>query len=393
MIKKVVVTVLLILFVVSCTESPTEVGGSLLPPSDKFDVKVVRTDTLNLTWRSEYFRKKLDLGAAPRILLGKFNGLTSTALLRFFMQMPDSIREYLQHDSVIVQSSWVEMRPNYVLGDETAPINFDVYKVNNFWIPADFDEDSLNALDYDNNPISSPDEVSDSLIKFSVPTDLTLNWLKKEVVDSLPENNGVMLKPDESSRKILGFQAITNVRHPDEPVMKIVYNVIGKKTDTLTQKLASDVHVITGEPEKLNSDNINLLADYAFRGYFYFDHSFLPKDAIINKAILKLSVDSASSFWGSVVSDSVTVQMVSDSTTPDSTVKGTVKLYLGKHGWIYEGRIGYFVQKWVDGTSNQGLLLRLSDESRSLNLISLFSEKAADKSKRPQIVIYYTDKK
>jgi len=76
-----------------------------LPPSDKFDVKVVRTDTLNLTWRSEYFRKKLDLGAAPRILLGKFNGLTSTALLRFFMQMPDSIREYLQHDSVIVQSS------------------------------------------------------------------------------------------------------------------------------------------------------------------------------------------------------------------------------------------------------------------------------------------------
>ncbi len=393
MIKKISIVILFTLFLINgCVESPTAVGSSLLPAYDKFEVKVAKTDTLNIERKSLTFTKKLDLGPAPRVLIGKFNGLTSTALIRFYILLPDSVKNALNSDSLNVKSAWVEIQPNYYLGDKSLPFNFHVYKVNNFWIPEDYDADSLNALNYDQTPVSVLDNPADSVLKFSLPQNLAYDWVKKSTDSEHPENNGVMLKPDEGTQRIIGFQGITSIRFPDEPVLKIIVEKPGSFQDTLTENITSDVHVITGQPNIKNVSNINLLSNYSMRGYYYFDDSFLPKDAIINKAVFTLSIDSTASWEGSAPTDSVVVQMAADSLNKDSTVS-SAQIHLARVGWTFSGNISFFVQKWINGTANEGLILRTTDEDRSLNLISLFSEKAADKSKRPVLEIYYTDKK
>ncbi len=394
MIKKLLASVVLTALALSgCVESPTDIGSSLLPPSDKFEVKVVSTDTLNINETSAYFKKKIDLGSAPRILLGKYNGLTSTALLRFFVLLPDSVKDALNGDSLTVKSAWVEIQPNYTLGDKGLPFGFSVYKINNFWLPADYDADSLAALDYDANPVATVTNPDDSLFKFDIPQDLAMEWIKQSTDTEHPENNGVMLKPDDATQRIIGFQGITNFKHSDEPVLKIIVERTGSFIDTLTESITSDVHVITGEPAITNPANINLLSDYSLRGYFYFDVSFMPKDAIINKAVFTLRIDSTATFEGSAMTDTLEVKMAADSTAKDS-VENAEKIYLYRRGWKFEGDISHFVQKWIDGKiNNQGLRLRLTDENRTLNMISLFSEKAVEREKRPLVRIYYTDKK
>ncbi len=392
MIKKITAVFAIVLFALSgCVESPTDVGSSLLPSNDKFDIKVVRTDTLNIEQRSNYFKSEVELGAASRILLGKINGLTSTALLRFYILMPDSVERALSADSLTVKAAWVEIKPNYFLGDKTLPFGFDVFGINNFWLPAGFNKDSLKTLDFNPTPVGNLSNPPDTLMKFSLSNDLAFDWLKKATDEEHPENNGILLKPTDETQRIIGFQAITNIKREDEPVLKIIVEKNGAFTDTLTENITSDVHVITGKPEIKDSTNINLLGNYTLRGCFYFDDSFLPKDAIINKAIFSLHIDSTSSLLGNVPSDSIVVEMC-DGYCTDSTLSNT-EVYLTKRSWGYEGNIAYIIQKWINGTTNTGLRLSLSNELRTLNLVSLFSEKCADVSRRPKVVVYYTDKK
>ncbi len=380
------------LILTGCVENPTDVGSELLPPSDGFEIKVVRTDTLNISQSSDFFKKDIDLGSASRIMLGKFNGLTSTALLRFYILMPDSVKDALNKDSLEVKDAWVEIKPNYYLGGKTNPFGFNVFAINQFWLPAGFNKDSLATLDFNPTPVSLFNNSTDSLFKFTISNALALDWLVKATNDEHPENNGVMLVPTDETQRIIGFQAITSIRHPDEPVLKIVVSKAGTFVDTLTENITSDVHVVTGTPNIADSTNINLLGNYSLRGYYYFDDSFLPNDAIINKAVLRFYIDSTASFVGSIPSDSLIVQMVADSLKKDST-NNSEKIYLFKRNSYYEGNISYFLQKWIDGEKNEGFLLRLSDESRNLNLVSLFSEKNANVTKRPLVIIYYTDKK
>ncbi len=387
------VVLLGLLFAVGCKDNITDIGDNLIPTYDRFVVKKVRTDTLNINQKSYAYKTSINLGASPRTLLGKYRGIKSTALLRFYLNLADSVSNALRVDSLVIKKAWIELDVNYYMGEAGSPFNFSVHKINQFWMPDSFNADSLAKLNYDSKILAAPTNPLDSIITVPMPAQVALEWMKYAIKDSLAVNNGLLLLPDESSRHIIGFQGLSKAPLTLEPILKIIYQKPGSFTDTLNSIVTHDVNVITGVSEiPLNTKRIQLQGEYALRSYFYLKTDFIPKDAIINKATLRMFVDSTSTIYGSIKTDSIKVEFVSDSSKKEIDLK-TPPAYLGNYGSYFYGDVTGFIQKWVNGSSNQGLILRASDEGRALNFISIYGSNATDKNKRPRLTIYYTDKK
>ncbi len=390
MIKKFIILIALIVTLFyGCSEKISDPGAILIPPTDNFDILKFDSDSASITFSAKSFRKEIDLGNAERVLFGKFGDIKSTVLIKFFLFQPDSINSFVQNDQISIVESWIDLPVNYVLGDSTASLTFTGHNILNSWLAAGYNLDSLQTLNYDNANVVSVKEDSDSLLSVNVDKNLTLNWLKSNAVDSLNLNNGLVLIPDDANTKIVGFQGLTSSPEFDEPKMTIVYQTPSGVVDTIQGQVSGDVHVLSGNSSMDIADRIYLQSGIALRSYFDFDSNVFPKDAVINKATLTFYIDSTASQYGSVLSDSIMVQTLSDSTTYEVNTSFR-DLYLGKNGNSYSGEISRTLQKWINGEDNQGLLLRLSDEKRTLNKVVLYG---INSSQKPRLVVYYTDKK
>ena len=56
----------------------------------------------------------------------------------------------------------------------------------------------------------------------------------------------------------------------------------------------------------------------------------------------------------------------------------------------YSGDIRQFVERWIDGEENEGLEIKLSDESRSANSVTIYGTNEI--AFTPKLTIYYTTK-
>ncbi len=390
MIKKFVVVFLLFLFAfTACKEEISDAGGILIPPADKFNIAVFNSDSLSLTQSVVNYSQKIDLGSSTRILLGKFENIKSTALLKFFLFIPDSLINPLTNDSLTVIDSWVELPINYTIGDTNSALTFEAHNITNFWLAADFDLDSLNALGYDAANIAAPRENSDSLISFGISKELVYNWMKKRVDDTYPSNYGMVIIPDNSNSKMIGFQGLANLAKFAEPALRVVVETPEGTRDTISGSSSGDVHVLEGASDVSISNRIYLQSNVTLRGKYIFDHNVFPKDAIINKAQLTFFIDTVNTRFGNIISDSIMVNALSDSVTKEVNTRFRTH-YLGKTGNSYSGDITSSLQNWINGKDNQGFILRLSDELRSINKLVLYGPGSA--VKKPRLLVYYTDK-
>jgi hypothetical protein len=152
-----------------------------------------------------------------------------------------------------------------------------------------------------------------------------------------------------------------------------------------------DVHVIVGDLPVISVDNIVLQSGLPSRAKFFIDVSSIPQGAIINSAELEFINDSLETINGVPSSDSIFVQVFSDST--DNLILDALGKYLLiKTGKMYKGNVTEVIQSWVDGIENQGMRIRLTDEKKSVSKIVLKGSNAADAAKRPRLKIYYTIK-
>lgn len=390
MIKKFFAVIVLGMLVLNaCTEEITDAGDILIPPTDKFDIIFFDSDSNQINQYSEVYKENIDLGAASRILLGKFENIKSSALLKFFIFLPDSLKDPLANDSVDIIDSWINLPVNYIIGDTNSVLNFTTHKITSYWLPADFNIDSLNMLQYDAADIATIVENSDSLISFKISGDVVYEWMKKKVDDTLPENNGILLQPDDNNAKVIGFQGLSSAPGFDETSLRIVYRVGVNEPDTIYGQSSGDVHVLSGTSQTPLPDRIYLQSGFTLRSKYLIDDSVFPRDAIINKAEIIFYMDSLNTIFGTVPSDSIMVQALSDST--DKTVSREFRnQYLGRRGNLYQGDITTTLQSWINGTDNQGVILRLSDDLRTLNKVVLYGP--ASTIKKPRIIVYYTDK-
>ncbi|GBD91894.1 hypothetical protein BMS3Abin04_02626 [bacterium BMS3Abin04] len=376
-----------LLLITACNDDPTSIGESLIPNSDKVNVDSLTITSSKASVNS--FIETIKKGTSPRLLLGKYKNIESRMLVKFFSLIPDSVLTPLKENQIDVVDSWVELYPEYSIGDSSNQLQFSVKHINSGWIAKNFVWDSLQMLNYDQNDIASQFVYTDSLITFNVNTDVVKEWLRSRVDDSLPENNGLLFTPLNEGR-VLGFQSVAFVVNDKAPKLKIVVHKQGAFTDTITAIPSRSVHVMDGTKPEETPQNITLQDGLALHSKFWIDVTKIPQNSAVNKSILTFNINVSASDEGSIKTDTLGLFFYKDSTA--NVVDSASKVLLIREGDQFSGDFTRILQRWIDGDNNQGVRIYLTDERRALNKVVLYSNSASNIAKKPKLTVYYTEK-
>ncbi|MCU7490268.1 MAG: hypothetical protein ACM3UR_11730 [Bacteroidota bacterium] len=368
----------------SCADDPSTVGLGLLDPNDYI---TLNADSSIQTQSASYFKTEAKLSASDRLLLGKYGNIQASMLVQFALtSLPDTTRSGLLDGTVTIKSATVEMSKVYTLGSSTAPFDFSVHKINNSW-GQNFTADSLSKLNYDAfNLKSSELNTSDTLYTFSLDKNSVTSWLKDTSYTN-SHNYGLYFAPSASSGKIVGFQAIALSLTRPLLTMSVVFSKHGQSDYTVTFNDNNDLHTIAGSLPQITSTDLVVQGGIAVSSKFQITTANIPQDAIINSAILELTVDTLHSVLGSPASNYLVVQFVTNSST--NAYDTTSTTVLNKSGNVFSGNIASHLQRWLKGEANNGLMISLGNETATGDLYAFKSGNAAD---RPRLKILYTAK-
>ena len=312
-------------------------------------------------------------------------------LLRFNFIIPDSIKADLLTNSLQVTSATVQLYRSYIYGDSTSTLNYTVgsIKASTPWATS-FSFDSLSGIQSDPVTLISTSE-SDTLYQFSFDPQLAAAWLNNFAAGGTPDN-GIEVIP-QNDTKIVGFYALSSVTTVQIPNLRVVLskpNVYSN--DTLNFTTTADVSVVSGNiPVQNQPENIYVQSSVELESRIQFDLSKVPQHAIINYAELQLTIDTTQSIFGSPFTDQLTAGFITDSTHIDSLSTNFVTL--NRVGSLYKGNITSYVQNWLSTKINEGIQIRSASYYDGLELWTLKSSNAADRSVRPRLKIIYTNKK
>lgn len=375
-----------------CNSNPTSVGSELLGNEGKLNFNIYNSQQENTKRNSYTYRKNLTLGVSDKLLLGKNSYAESYILLRFSVALADSVINKLKQNKLQLVNAWMYMKVKYSLGDKFLPFNFTVHRIRKDWGSDKFNYDSLKVLAYDASDISSSKNITDSLVTFNLSTDVVFDWLKYSVDStSAPKNYGLLFKPTPNTQRFLGFKGYRLGSDSDVPLLYIVYEEPSVFKDTIFVSPYMNIHVVNGTEINSNND-IVLQAGLGYKGYLFFDLSSLPRNIIVNKATLELSVDSSKTIDGNPASDSIVVKILGDTLNKTYTRDSSFYSILSRTGNTFSGDISWIVQKWINGQAvNQGLELYLADEISSIARIWIHGSKSSE-ALRPRLKIYYIQK-
>lgn len=389
MIQKINIYLKVLLFIViliSCSNDPNSVGSLLIPEKD-----AIKTKTLELFADSiESFQKdSINFGSSSTLLLGNYNNISSKVLLAFLINLPDSIKDPYTNNEANLKSAWIEIYPNYWLGDKI-DISFTVHKINQSWNPLTFNFDSLSFIESSigEDILSSLSYTEgDSVIGFTIDNNLVENWVKRSFDSSVEFNNGVLLAPTSNSSTIFGFQALTSFPLDRYTTLFLEFEKPGEFVDTVLSTPNLDIHLPLGEKTVDPNNGIVLQGGISSRGKIKISSQNIPDNIVINNALLDVYIKSTDE--GTISSDTIAVSFLSDFT--NSTVNKNFGRYpLVKEGNKYSGDIRQFVERWIDGEANEGLEIKLSDEIIRANSVTVYGTK--DISFTPKLTLFYTTK-
>ena len=377
-----------IFFIVSCNDSPTDLGTKFLSQDGVEVLKLDSSiDTINQT--SYSFKNVFSLGTSSQLLLGKAENVTSNILLLFVFAIPDSIKEELALRNLTVIDSYVEMNKNYSFGDSNAVFDYSVYKVNERWLSSTFTADSFAFLDYDNSIDLSFNRTTanDTVYSFHLDTTLTSSWLQNYVDTTVSSNYGILLSPTDNTQKVLGFTAF-NVNGQNDPRLRIVVQKPGAYIDTIVGYIASDISVVLGDIPNVGTENIVIQSSLTSEAKLIFDFSVVPEDVVINLATLTLTVDTLATKTGSSFSNRLSVYLLADSAT--NKLNPNFVYTLDRSGATFTGDITNILRAWNNRVDNQGLLIKSTLEFWGLETFVLKGSNAALIEQRPRLEIVYS---
>jgi hypothetical protein len=385
-IKKAAVFLFTALIMFSCSDAPTSIGLDLL--NNDF-IKVINTnsDSLGLNQYSYSFHKKVSLASSSRLLIGKKDNLEASILMRFFINLSDTLKQNIIDNQVNVSSAVMELIKDYEFGNETEPFDFTVHKINSDW-GSEFTADSLSNLSYDVEDVSLAKEINDSVTSVTMSNQLIESWLMGAADTSLNTNKGIYLKPDLGANKVLGYTAF-NTSLINIPVIKVVIDKPNVYTDTLNFPAIFDVGVVDGEPPPVSPENLVIQSGYVFNSKLVFDISKIPDNVIINDAELVLTLDTAETATGSSYNSTIYAFYLLDSTNTDSLT--TLFSSLTRSGNQFTGSLTTIVRLW-ESLGNNGLLLVPAGQSDGLELFAIKGSNALNLFERPLLKLTYTQK-
>jgi len=372
----------------SCSDSPSSIGNNLLSP-DYVNVNKIDSYQDSIGQSSSDYKTQVQLSDSPRLLVGKFNNVVASTLMRFAIFLPDSLKQAVLGSTLNILSARVDLVKEYNIGTSTGSLNYTVHFVHNTWT-ALYNADSLSLLDYDPADISSNKSSIDSLYSFELDNQTISSWLNAASDTSVKTNNGIYIKPDTTGAdRIVGFDAY-NVNAIGLPTLTIVVSESGN-VDTLKYISLPDVSILTGDKPVLPSGDIAVQAGLAVDARVKFDLSFLQKGAIVNKAQFTVYLDSSATKTGDTYTNSIVAYFAKDSS--DTAYDTTSGIVLNRDGNTFTGNIARFIQSIASGYhDNNGFILAAGGQNIAVDLFALKGSDAAETSLRPRLVIIYTGK-
>jgi len=372
---------------ISCTDEPSSLGIELIG-SENISVKIFDTSLDSTEQTSSFFKRVIPLGTADWLLIGKYQDVKASALMKFVFGLPDSLKNAVKADELNVLDSWIILRSRYVYVDSNAAMNFTVHKVNSSWSPTAFTIDSLSKLDYEPTDVSSQFTITDTLYTFHINGDLPLEWMKNSVDKTLADNFGIYLDPTLSSDKVIGFQAF-NAISAEAAKLFIVIEKPGAYVDTIRGFISSDISLVDGPVPNLSPGLIGVQSSVSINSRLTFDLDSVPAGVVINRAELFLTPDTLASIKGSSFTNSLRLSYLRYADSLNT--EGNPSFMALKDG-KYSGDITLFVRNWISRKENNGMLIESGSSTSGLELFVLKGSDFFEFAERPRLRITYTIK-
>jgi hypothetical protein len=383
----------MIAFFISCNDAPTSVGENIIPDQDKINFVKYDSFTEDIPQNSYSYKQKLKLGSSAGTMLGKNSFAEYSILYKFWIAFDDSVLTKVFSNQIVVNWAKMHLLKTYSAGEPNANFDFSVHQIRNAWTEDGFDDDSLNALRYDNTDVSFGRNVTkDSVVAFNLKPQVITDWLKVRKDTNLAKNYGLLLKPTQGTNRVIGFDAVRQDGNSKNIAIQFeIQRIVGGKKDTFTVAPFWDVHTSLGKNPS-SANHFFVQGSLVNRSIISFDLSKLPKNIILNKAILDLTVDPTLTYDGTPASDTLAVQIMADSTSKKLTIDSLYFAYLKRTNNVYSGDIAWMVQRWINGEQNHGIKIALPDEEYSVARIAFFNSKQTNKALRPRLTLIYTIK-
>ncbi len=382
-----IVPVILSIYLSACTDEPSNIGSELLG-QDVIIIEQINSLTDTMSQTSSSTLKYVPLGSSNRLLLGRHANVQASFLIRYSFSFPDSLKQDIKDDSIVVSSAKVKLLRTYTFGDTNSVLDINVEKVLSSWSSAGFIADSLVNLQTTAIAVDSM-SVTDTLTSFKIDNAVALEWLKTAADPTTGNNYGLYLKPGPSANKVYGYQALI-ASAQNIPQLELIIQKPGFYTDTLFYYSAADAGILQNIAPYPTGEFITIQAGLKIMSYLKFDISSLPQYAVINKAELILTSDTTQNIYSSDASNRIAAYVPRDTSTLDSIASSTP--YFTKSGGTYTGNITALVQDWLVTRSNRGLVLTTSNELNGLERFIIWGSNASDPALRPRLVITYTNK-
>lgn len=380
--------ILLAVLIISCSDEPSSLGIELIG-SENISAKIFDTSVDSSTQTSSYFKKVIALGNTDWVLVGKYEDIKASTLLRFVFGLPDSLKTAVTDGSINVIDSWINLTTRYVYTDSMAAMNFTVHKVNSSWSAASFTIDSLFKLNYEPDDVSSQFNISDTLYTFHIENSLPLAWMKNSIDKTVESNFGIYLDPTASSAKVVGFQAFTALSS-EAAKLFVVIEKPGVYVDTINGFIAADISLVDRPNLPTLTDGlICTQSSVTVASKLTFNLENVPTGIVINKAELFITPDTLASIKGSQFPNNLRVSYLryADSLNTEGNPS-----FLNFSNNKYSGDITVFVRNWINRKQNYGLLIESGSFTSGLELFVLKGSNYSDPAERPRLKITYTIK-
>jgi hypothetical protein len=374
----------------SCSDSPTSIGINLLS-TDYLTVNKIDSYQDSLGQSSSYYKTSIRLSDSPRLLVGKYQNVEASSLIRFAVVLPDTIKNAFNNSTLNILSAKVYLTKLYNIGDESANLSYSAHFVTSGWTSFGFTADSLPNLQYNNNDISSNKTYSDTLYTFDIDNPTINSWFASASLSPIENNKGMYLKPDPASTRVVGFEAYNSVEFTGIPKLTVIAQT-GSLIDTLNFYSIEDVSAISGDKPDVPAGDIAVQGGLAVNSRVKYDLSSVPEGAVINKAQFTIYVDSNATKTGDNFNNSLVIYFARDSV--ETSYDTTSVITLNRSGDTFTGDIAKFIQSIVSRYhDNNGFVLAAGSQNLGIDIFALKGSDASEASLRPRLVITYTGKK
>jgi len=369
---------------IGCSDDPNAVGIALLPSSDRITI-----DTLTIRSSSSATDTARVQGISTNLLLGKYNHLEARTLLEF-----DGIPT--DKPKATIDTALLTLHVNYRFMDSSGLIAFDVDTLLRAWSSSTLTWDSLTENSY---YLPRPDTTFYSQVQ-AEDSILTVNIRPVVAAWFLAQNStppGIILVPDPLAnlKFVLGFSNFVKNAVDFRPSLKITYHD-STAADTTTITLAPSQQLFVANSKlPVPKDTMYVQAGIAYRGQVWYPDSLFRagsplKNASVTKAVMTVYLNAPASLRNAYTDNVIEARLALDSTSQPKVgslyTQGTPNQN-DSTMFTFDARI--FIQQWLGGTPNYGIVLRAGNEYASFDGFKFYGARS-DSAHRPTLKVTYT---